>query len=102
MFLFLFSDFYNQAYKKRNAQKKLDAHNAELLNGDVNGLSNGSNQGACMVSFFFQFFVHIFTNSVQHEFVLLLLIDVMFKIKYGTTQFNYFINTVHFLNVIKL
>lgn len=53
MFLFLFSDFYKQAYQKRAAaaQKKFDDYqNGVKANGHANGKINGTNEGACMVS----------------------------------------------------
>uniref|UniRef100_A0A336MLV6 Elongation of very long chain fatty acids protein n=1 Tax=Culicoides sonorensis TaxID=179676 RepID=A0A336MLV6_CULSO len=52
MFLFLFSDFYKQAYQKRAAaaQKKFDDYqNGKIhANGHTNGKVNGTNEGACM------------------------------------------------------
>lgn len=66
MFLFLFSDFYKQAYKNRGLHKKTD--NAIKVNGHT---ANSDNKGACMVSLsqmcdlsydfvvlFVQFFAH--------------------------------------------
>lgn len=72
MFLFLFSDFYKQAYSKRKARRAAEAQNKSKYDALVNGANNGSlanghhlyqndklsngdlannNQGACMVSF---------------------------------------------------
>lgn len=53
MFLFLFSDFYKQAYQKRAAaaHKKFDDYqNGKIkANGHANGKINGTHEGACMV-----------------------------------------------------
>lgn len=55
MFLFLFSDFYKQAYNKKQRRKEAERLKV-AANGNGNGytkLTNGSSDGACMVSFDF-------------------------------------------------
>jgi hypothetical protein len=47
MFLFLFSDFYKQAYNKKQRRKEADGIKA--ANGTAYAEING-NDGACMVS----------------------------------------------------